>query len=95
MKVLIKRPAWNLKIICTGKGNGGGGCKSLLLVEENDIYATSHTDYAGDTDYYYTVRCPVCDKETDIPEWALPSSIRIKKVNERKEEVYQKVYGRK
>ena len=68
MKVLEKGPGWNLKLRCTGKGNGDGGCESLLLVEENDIYVTSHTDMAGDTDYYYTICCPVCGKETDISE---------------------------
>ena len=94
MKVLKKAHEWNLKLICTGKGNGDGGCKSLLLVEENDIYATAHVDYAGDIDYYFTVCCPVCGKETDISEERLPYSIRIKKLQEYRE-ANQRVYERK
>ena len=93
MKILEKGPGWNLKLRCTGKGNGDGGCESLLLVEENDIYVTSHTDMACDTDYYYTICCPVCGKETDISEKDIPYSIRRKKLKEHKG-IYQKVYER-
>ena len=89
MKVLEKGPGWSLKLRCTGKGNGDGGCESLLLVEENDIYVTSHTDMAGDTDYYYTISCPVCGKETDISEKDLPYSIKTKKL-----ELYKAGYSR-
>ena len=90
MKVLEKGPGWSLKLKCTGDGNGGGGCQSLLLVEENDIYVTSHTDYVGDTDYYYTICCPECGKETDIPEKKLPSSIKVKTL-----EMYKAGYSRR
>lgn len=76
MKVLEKGPGWSTKQRCTGFGNGLGGCESLLQVEVGDIYVTSHTDIAGDTDYYYTFACPVCGKETDIPEKDIPVSIR-------------------
>lgn len=76
MKVLEKGPGWSMKQVCTGKGNGDGGCNSQLLVEKEDIYLTSHTDYTGDTDYYFTFRCPVCGIETDIPEKDVPASIR-------------------
>ena len=37
---------------------------------------TSHTDITGETDYFYTFRCPVCGIETDISEKDLPISIR-------------------
>ena len=76
MKVIEKGPGWSIKCKCTGAGNGNAGCESTLLVEEEDIYVTSHTDYAGDTDYYYTFRCPVCEAETDIPDNKLPARIR-------------------
>lgn len=76
MKVLEKGPGWSTKQRCTGRGNGNGGCESLLQVEAGDIYVTSHTDMIGDTDYFYTFRCPVCGRETDIPEKDVPSSIR-------------------
>ena len=93
MKVLEKGPGWSLKLRCTGIGNGGGGCESLLLVDENDIYITSNTDITGDTDYYYTVSCPVCGRETDISEKDIPYRIRRKKLDEHKG-IYQRVYER-
>lgn len=68
MKVLKKgRPqkGWAGKFTCTGSGNGGGGCGAHLLVEKNDLYQTSRSDYLGDTDYYVTFRCPECGVETD------------------------------
>jgi len=76
MKILEKGPGWSIEQRCTGKGNGDGGCNSLLLVEKCDLYMTSHTDMVGDTDYYYTFRCPVCGMETDIDEKNIPRSIR-------------------
>ena len=85
MKVLEKGPGWSINQRCTGRGNGDGGCNSLLQVEIEDIYVTSHTDMIGDTDYFYTFRCPVCGKETDIPEKDVPLSIRKEKMeNKRK-----------
>ena len=75
MKVLEQGHGWSIEQRCTGKGNGDGGCNSLLEVSEEDIYQTSSTDYLGDTDYYYTFCCPVCGKETDIDESLLPSSV--------------------
>ena len=74
--MLEKGPGWSIKEKCTGRGNGDGGCESLLLVEEEDIYVTSRSYYDGDIDYYYTFRCPVCGKETDLLEKDLPSSIK-------------------
>ncbi len=88
MKVLEKGPGWGLKLRCTGKGNGDGGCGSLLQVEESDIYITTHTDMTGETDYYYTICCPVCGKETDIPEKDLPSIIMRKALDE-----YREIYN--
>lgn len=81
MKVLEKGPGWSVKVKCTGNGNGGGGCGSLLEALESDIYVTSHTDICGDTDYFYTICCPVCGKETDIPEKDVPNSIQHAKLD--------------
>ena len=89
MKVLEQGHGWCIKQRCTGKGNGGGGCNSLLEVEAGDIYQTSSTDYLGDTDYYYTFCCPVCGIETDIPERDVPSSIKRLKL-----EMYKSGYTR-
>lgn len=84
MKILEKGPGWSIKEKCTGKGNGDGGCESLLLVESEDIYVTSSSSYDGSVDYYYTFRCPVCGKETDILEKDLPSSIKKQAMENKK-----------
>lgn len=78
MQVLEKGTPWTykLKMKCTGKGNGDGGCGAKLLVEPGDIFHTCHTDMAGDTDYYFTIRCPECAVLTDIPDRSMPNRIR-------------------
>ena len=75
MKVLQRGEGWKLEIKCTGKGNGGAGCGSLLEVKEEDIYNTYHYDYSGERDTFYTIVCPVCGKETDIPNNMIPYGI--------------------
>ena len=77
MKILKRGtipPTWKERVICTGKGNGGGGCGSNLEVHLEDVYQTTSTDYGGGTDSYYTIMCPVCSVETDIkgPSSAVP-----------------------
>lgn len=76
MKVLQEGPGWSIKQKCTGIGNGGGGCGALLEVEREDIYLTSSTALSGETDYYFTFRCPCCDIETDVPEREVPAIIK-------------------
>lgn len=87
MKVLEKGKGWSIEQFCTGRGNGDGGCNSKLLVEKEDIYLTSRSDLLGDTDYYYTFKCPVCGIETDIPEKDVPIVIR-RGLLENKKELY-------
>ena len=87
MKVLEKGKGWSIEQFCTGRGNGDGGCNSKLLVEKEDIYLTSRSDLLGDTDYYYTFRCPVCGIETDSPEKDVPIVIR-RGLLENKKELY-------
>lgn len=67
---------WSTKIICTGKGNGGGGCGAELMVEEPDLYQTLRSDYTGDTDYFVTFTCVECGVETDLEN--VPSAIHSK-----------------
>jgi hypothetical protein len=76
MRILERKDGWFIEQICTGKGNGDGGCTSRLAVEKEDIYVTSSSDYIGDIDYYYTFRCPVCGVETDIKNSDIPYSIK-------------------
>ena len=85
MKVIKKsdKPYWTTKVQCTGYGNafdngakGKAPCGSTLEVSANDIYITSSTDYTGDKTYHFTIKCPECGCETDIPSNKLPSDIR-------------------
>ena len=93
MKVLEKGPGWSIKVRCTGTGNGNGGCESLLLVEAGDIYVTCNS-YYEDTEFFYTITCPVCGMKTDIPTGDIPYSIRTKKLKEYKE-AHQRTHGRR
>ncbi len=70
MKVLKKgRPqkGWAKELLCTGNGNGGGGCGAKLLVEKADLYQTS-SSCRDETDYFVTFRCPECGVQTDTKE---------------------------
>jgi hypothetical protein len=61
-----KQTGWAKEFECTGKGNGGGGCGAILLVEQSDVYRMSCTDYGGDIEVYNTFKCSQCGVETDI-----------------------------
>ena len=67
---------WSLRRVSTGNGNDECGCRSKLLVEETDIYMTYHEHYWGETDSYFTFRCPVCNTHTDINENSIPYQVR-------------------
>lgn len=55
---------------CTGRGNGGGGCSAVLLVEAADLYVTqSHC--SDETDSFVTFKCAACGVLTDVDK---PSS---------------------
>jgi hypothetical protein len=57
---------WAKELVCTGDGNGGGGCGAKLLVEEADVFRTMSNHYDGSTDYYNTFKCCECGVLTDI-----------------------------
>jgi len=57
MKVLEKGRGWSLKQVCTGKGNGNGGCGAKLLIERGDIYVTHSYDYGGGHERFFTFKC--------------------------------------
>ena len=72
MKVIKKgrrQQGWAKEYVCTGKGNGGGGCGATLLVEEDDLFRTGHHCYDGSSDYFITFRCPECGVLTDISDY--------------------------
>ncbi len=76
MKVIEKGEGWSIEVKCTGKGNGDGGCSSILMVEKDDIRYYTWVAWYGDRECCYTIKCPVCGVETDIPESKIPSSVR-------------------
>lgn len=71
MKVIKKgRPqkGWAKEYVCSGLGNGGGGCGAVLLVEEGDLFRTSHTSFDGSTEHFVTFQCCECGVRTDIKD---------------------------
>lgn len=76
MKILKpgrEQHGWAAEATCTGKGNGGGGCGALLLVEESDLYKTGKCHYDGSSERYTTFCCPSCRVETDLD--MVPSAV--------------------
>jgi len=70
MKVLVKgRPqkGWSVEAVCTGEGNGKGGCGAKLLVEEDDVFKTQ-ASVMGEVTWYITFRCPECQVLTDLDD---------------------------
>lgn len=63
-----KQNGWSKKCVCTGLGNGGGGCGATLLVSASDLYQTASHHCDGSSDYYTTFCCSECGVETDISE---------------------------
>ena len=68
---------WAEEFTCTGEGNGGGGCKAVLLVERRDLFRTMSSIMGREVTHYCTFKCCECGVLTDIPKpifWAsLPS----------------------
>lgn len=85
MKVLKKgrkQRGWTEEFICTGNGNGEGGCGAKLLVEQNDVFQTAHHRFDGSSDYYNTFICAACKVPTDIP--SVPFTPRDMTVKEKR-----------
>ena len=74
MKVLKSgdgRKGWAKEKTCTGKGNGDGGCGAVLLVEQDDVFAT-YNYCMGESDCFQTIRCPECGCWTDFESSEVP-----------------------
>lgn len=66
---------WATEATCTGLGNGNGGCKAKLLVEQADLYRTeSHA--RDETTPYTTFTCSQCGVETDLQDSSVPTHVR-------------------
>lgn len=68
IKLGRKQKGWATRYVCTGNGNGGGGCRATLLVEAADVYQTESNHYDGSTDTYVTFSCGACGVATDIAD---------------------------
>lgn len=82
MKVLRKgnSEGWEIKRTCTGDGNGGGGCKAYLLIEESDIYLKEDNRMGLN----FTFKCPECGCETQIARKSIPQRIQNKVIDTKK-----------
>lgn len=65
---------WAKQYTCTGKGNKGGGCGAVLLIEYGDLRRTMMS-FCGERDYFPTFRCPSCGVLTDIPAEDVPGQL--------------------
>lgn len=82
MEVLEKGSGWSIKERCTGKGNGDGGCNSLLKIQEADLFKTETYCWRSSelNEECITFQCPVCNKYTDLDKNKIPYQIRKKLV---------------
>ena len=74
MKVLKpgrKQKGWSKEAVCTGTGNGDGGCGAKLLVEQADLFKTT-SQARDETTTYVTFKCCECGVLTDLGERAWP-----------------------
>lgn len=90
MKILKvgKNNQWSRECKCTGKGNGGGGCGALLLVEATDLYYTYSSHYDGSNEVYITFCCTQCQVQTDIdniPHYIKPAKNKIAMIEKNKD----------
>ena len=80
MKVLKPgRPqkGWAKEFECTGRGNSGGGCGAILLIEADDLFYTY--SYGRDEEYcYVTFKCVSCGVKTDLKREDIPNGVRIR-----------------
>lgn len=77
---------WTIQHRCSGYGNGGGGCNALLLVGELDLRLTTPGHFNGNGEpLYVTFTCPVCLKETDLPQQYVPESVYERVKNNHKD----------
>lgn len=80
MKTIKKgrqQKGWSKEYICTGVGNGKGGCGAKLLVEEGDFFQTS-SSAMGEVEYYVTFECQECRVWTDVTDYTGPDRYRLR-----------------
>lgn len=75
MQIIESSPVWKIEKTCIANKNNGRGCEAVLEIEAVDIYLSYQQGDKGNK-YFYTFRCPCCNKETIIPEREIPLSVR-------------------
>ncbi len=71
MVKILEKAEWLKEERCTGKGNGGNGCNSLLGLEQSDLrYFTGGGYFERDPAVLF--KCPVCGALTDIDKSKWP-----------------------
>jgi hypothetical protein len=93
VRVIKEGKPHEIKVKCTGAGNGKGGCCAILGVVADDIYHTQSSARDESTEYA-TVCCPACFILTDVDEKKIPGGWKwaSKKV-ETPERILKKVRG--
>jgi hypothetical protein len=72
---IIERHDWVMVYSCTGNGNGGKGCNSLLEVAQDDLRYFEEQEYPWRTQpEAVCFKCPVCNAVTDIPKKDWPAN---------------------
>lgn len=78
---------WTKEFKCTGGGNGGGGCRAVLLVEEGDLFKTYRSSMGRDSETFVTFRCCECGVLTDVDA---PIDIKLRAAKDEKEMLVRK-----
>lgn len=85
MKIIerAEKPTWCKQYRCTGMGNNGHGCNSLLEMTPDDLvhFMGSGTGNGwAASEPAVSFKCPVCGTATDIPKEDWPNTTNIRKV---------------
>jgi hypothetical protein len=69
---------WEKEFECTGIGNDHmhKSCGALLIIEEEDLFITSFTNYGGDRETFITFQCIQCGSHTDVAREDVPEPVR-------------------
>lgn len=57
---------WSKQVVCTGKGNGGGGCGAELLIGLSDLFHTYASYMGREEEWFVTFACVECAVLTDV-----------------------------
>jgi hypothetical protein len=74
--IVLERSEFQIEAVCTGAGNGGGGCGSRLGLSRSDLrfYPGVRSDSWGARDPAVSFKCEVCRCCTDLPKKSWPQN---------------------